>query len=64
MVTAVVPVSDNALAAADADRLGARLAAMPTRTLVLGALGVVLLVATLLLYSVYARLSSDEPGRR
>ncbi|RYC15598.1 ABC transporter permease [Ciceribacter ferrooxidans] len=28
-----------------------------------GALGVVLLVATLLLYSVYARLSSDEPGR-
>lgn len=29
-----------------------------------GALGVVLLVATLLLYSVYARLSSDEPGRR
>ena len=29
-----------------------------------GALGIVLLVATLLLYSVYARLSSDEPGRR
>ncbi|PTM91492.1 ABC transporter permease [Mycoplana dimorpha] len=29
-----------------------------------GALGVVLLVATLLLYSVYARLSSDDPGRR
>ena len=29
-----------------------------------GALGVVLLIATLLLYSVYARLSSDEPGRR
>lgn len=29
-----------------------------------GALGVVLLVATLLLYSVYARLSADEPGRR
>lgn len=29
-----------------------------------GALGVVLLVATLLLYSVYARLSTDEPGRR
>ena len=29
-----------------------------------GALGVVLLVATLLLYSVYARLSSDEPGGR
>lgn len=29
-----------------------------------GALGMVLLVATLLLYSVYARLSSDEPGRR
>jgi putative spermidine/putrescine transport system permease protein len=29
-----------------------------------GALGVVLLVATLLLYSVYARLSSEEPGRR
>ena len=29
-----------------------------------GALGVVLLVATLLLYSVYARLSRDEPGRR
>lgn len=28
-----------------------------------GALGVVLLVATLLLYSVYARLSRDEPGR-
>ena len=28
-----------------------------------GALGVVLLVATLLLYSVYARLSTDEPGR-
>ncbi|WP_416798704.1 ABC transporter permease [Ciceribacter azotifigens] len=28
-----------------------------------GALGVVLLVATLLLYSVYARLSSDEVGR-
>ncbi|ODU08595.1 MAG: flagellar M-ring protein FliF [Rubrivivax sp. SCN 71-131] len=47
MVTAVVPVSDNALAAADAQRLGARLAAMPTRTLVLGALGVVVLVALL-----------------
>lgn len=29
-----------------------------------GALGVVLLVATLLLYSVYARLSAEEPGRR
>ena len=29
-----------------------------------GALGAVLLVATLLLYSVYARLSTDEPGRR
>ncbi len=29
-----------------------------------GALGVVLLVATLLLYSVYARLSADESGRR
>lgn len=29
-----------------------------------GALGVVLLVATLLLYGVYARLSTDEPGRR
>jgi putative spermidine/putrescine transport system permease protein len=29
-----------------------------------GALGMVLLVATLVLYSVYARLSSDEPGRR
>ncbi|RVJ95761.1 ABC transporter permease [Sinorhizobium meliloti] len=29
-----------------------------------GALGVVLLVATLLLYSVYARLSTGEPGRR
>lgn len=29
-----------------------------------GALGAVLLVATLLLYSVYARLSADEPGRR
>ncbi|MCR6497848.1 ABC transporter permease [Shinella sp. CPCC 101442] len=29
-----------------------------------GALGMVLLVATLLLYSVYARLSSEEPGRR
>lgn len=29
-----------------------------------GALGVVLLVATLALYSVYARLSADEPGRR
>ncbi len=28
-----------------------------------GALGVVLLVATLLLYSVYARISSEEPGR-
>ncbi|MCP8894405.1 ABC transporter permease [Shinella daejeonensis] len=28
-----------------------------------GALGVVLLVATLLLYSVYARLSAEEPGR-
>lgn len=47
MVTAVVPVSDNALAAAETDRLGARLAAMPTRTLVLGALGVVVLVALL-----------------
>lgn len=29
-----------------------------------GALGMVLLVATLVLYSVYARLSSEEPGRR
>ncbi|MFC3073709.1 ABC transporter permease [Shinella pollutisoli] len=29
-----------------------------------GALGVVLLAATLVLYSVYARLSADEPGRR
>ena len=29
-----------------------------------GALGVVLLVATLLLYAVYARLSAEEPGRR
>ncbi len=29
-----------------------------------GALGMVLLVATLLLYSVYARLSNDEPGTR
>lgn len=29
-----------------------------------GALGVVLLVATLVLYSVYARLSRDEPGRQ
>lgn len=29
-----------------------------------GALGVVLLVATLLLYGVYARLSTGEPGRR
>ena len=29
-----------------------------------GALGAVLLVATLLLYSVYARLSAEEPGRR
>lgn len=29
-----------------------------------GALGIVLLVATLLLYSVYARISAEEPGRR
>ncbi|MFD1330285.1 ABC transporter permease [Mycoplana ramosa] len=29
-----------------------------------GALGVVLLAATLVLYSVYARLSAEEPGRR
>ena len=29
-----------------------------------GALGAVLLVATLLLYSVYARISAEEPGRR
>ncbi|MBD9375070.1 ABC transporter permease [Rhizobium sp. ARZ01] len=29
-----------------------------------GALGIVLLLATLLLYSVYARLSAEEPGRR
>ena len=40
------------------------LRAAPSRWIVLATLGVVLLVATLLLYSVYARLSSDEPGRR
>ena len=48
METAVVPVSENAIAAAEpGNRLGAKLAAMPTRTLVSAALGVILLVALL-----------------
>jgi flagellar M-ring protein FliF len=48
METAVVPLSDNAIAAANAhSALGARLAAMPTRILVSSALGVIVLVAVL-----------------
>ncbi|MBL8332099.1 MAG: flagellar M-ring protein FliF [Rubrivivax sp.] len=47
METAVVPTSDNALAAAAPDTLGQRLARLPTRMLVSAAIGVVLLVALL-----------------
>ena len=47
METAVIPVSDNAIAAAEPQGLGARLATMPTRTLVAAAVGVVVLVALL-----------------
>ncbi|MCA0244471.1 MAG: flagellar M-ring protein FliF [Proteobacteria bacterium] len=47
METAVIPVSENAIAAAQGQGLGARLATVPTRILVGGALGVVMLVALL-----------------
>jgi flagellar M-ring protein FliF len=48
METAVVPVSENAIAAAGpATGLGPRLAAMPTRVLVSAGIGVIVLVAVL-----------------
>jgi flagellar M-ring protein FliF len=52
METAVVPVSDNALAAAaPASGLGARLATLPTRTLVSAGVGMIALVALLVAMS-------------
>lgn len=53
METAVVPVSDNALAAAapPAAGLGAKLATLPTRTLVSAGVGVIALVALLVTMS-------------
>lgn len=53
METAVVPVSDNALAAAasPAAGLGAKLATLPTRTLVSAGVGVIALVALLVAMS-------------
>lgn len=53
METAVVPVSENAIAAAGlpATGLGAKLATLPTRTLVSGGIGVIALVALLVAMS-------------
>jgi hypothetical protein len=47
METAVVPLSENAIAAAKPDGAGARLTAMPARMLVSAAIGIVGLVAVL-----------------
>lgn len=47
METAVIPVSENAIAASASGGLGAKLAQLPTRTLIGGAVGVVALVALL-----------------
>lgn len=47
METAVVPLSENAIAAAKPDGVGARLTAMPARMLVSAAIGIVGLVAVL-----------------
>jgi len=51
METAVVPVSDNAIAAPPAGGLGAKLATLPTRTLVSAGVGVIALVALLVAMS-------------
>lgn len=59
METAVIPLSENAIAAAAPTGLGARLAAMPTRILVSAALGVVVLVA-LLVAMAFSMRSSDH----
>ena len=60
METAVIPVSENAIAAAAPTGLGARLAAMPTRILVSGALGVVVLVALLVAMAFSLRTSDHK----
>ena len=59
METAVIPVSDNAIAAAAPTGLGPRLAAMPTRILVSAGIGVVVLVA-LLVAMVFSLRTSDH----
>lgn len=60
METAVVPLSDNAIAAAAPTGLGAKLAATPTRILVSGALGVVALVALLVAMAFMVKGGSDH----
>lgn len=60
METAVIPVSENAIAAAAPTGLGARLAAMPTRILVSGAIGVVVLVALLVAMAFSLRTSDHK----
>ena len=59
METAVIPVSENAIALAAATGLGARLAKMPTRTLVAAGLGAIMLVA-LLVSMAFALRGSDH----
>jgi flagellar M-ring protein FliF len=60
METAVIPVSDNAIAAAAPTGLGPRLAAMPTRILVSAAIGVVVLVALLVAMAFSLRTSDHK----
>ena len=58
METAVIPLSDNALDA-HGRGLGPKLASMPTRTLVAGGIGIVVLVAVLV-SMVYSLRDSDH----
>jgi flagellar M-ring protein FliF len=60
MEPALIPVSDNAIAAAAPSGLGARLATMPTRILVSGAIGVVVLVALLVVMALSLRTSDHK----
>jgi flagellar M-ring protein FliF len=60
METAVVPLSDNAIAAAAPSGLGAKLATLPTRILVSGAVGVVALVALLVAMAFMVKGGSDH----
>ena len=60
METAVVPLSENAIAAAQAQTLGGRLATVPTRILVGAGIGVIALVALLVAMAFTLRQSDHK----